>query len=387
MPSDPRPYLIAGGAWRDDSGLHVAWYAQKPGYRYHLLLNTYDPLTGDELTAREFDVFPSQAVEDDMYFAAATGGPGGTFVVVGAWWTSTWSSPILAFVGSLASDVVKTVELNPEHNASAAWASASTVAWDGEAFRIHAYGGDPPPTGGVGLHVLRLALDGTVILPFQPFGSTPSPGYGILGYKTATDPTTGRSFVFDAVSKNFLNGHDREGERLAGTENGPKMIEGNGVPLTGSGLPAISAARGDAWSSWTQSDTGLEGYLLVVQRLDADGDPFGPARTPPRTWDSVGGSEIHALLARGNGKLAIVSHSSLGTYVIDADAEGNYGEPRLLIDSSELQDPWMQLHHAETFTYEDEEWLYYAEARVGPPVIRVVNLAPGCVYRSATLPE
>ncbi len=383
--------VIPGGVWRDDSGLHVLWGADRTDggpniSRQWLIASSYDPVTGEVIRHREFDVFPAQAYGFDHSALRAAAGAlddSGKFCAVGAWSSSsTGLSPNLAFIGNIAAaggkaSLDSTTELPLGEPTIQPLPTA--VTWDGETFAVQALGGD---TSGA-LWASRISTAGEVTLAFVRVGTTPNNALGPLGHKTKTDPSTGRTYTFDSSYENYLNAHERDGGVVPGS---PFTIHPVGLVETVASNPRLSVAPNNVWVGWQQS--ALEDpFALVVQRLKPNGFTNGQAVQHPVFFDGEEfGVHTIALIARKAG-VGIVTASRRGIYIADFASEV-LGSPRLLVDSVNQADPGLQVNYVDAIAWHEEEWLIAEEYRSGFPanVLHIVRTDTGCTYPSATLP-
>lgn len=257
--------------WRDERGLHVAWPhseitdgAARP---VHLVVSTFDPVSGDVLVHRLYDPWPPEvkmggmsvfgfAASLDGSFAATIGygddgAPDGYAVklVLGHLdqegslheWLPPWSI----------------LDWHPFH-----------VGWDGEAFVF-----DFVTNSVSDVLMLRLAPNGSEVLPPTEVGSITS----IEDYASSfhTDPDTGTTWLATSHADGvWLSGHQRDGSPLPGTEpDGAVVIAAQGGPTMGTPSRHLAAAS-DGQSvllSWS-SNARATAYLQRAEGGNAVGD-------------------------------------------------------------------------------------------------------------------
>jgi len=250
--------------------------------------------------------------------------PTGEIALVG-WPPKLW-------VGHSDEAALTFVELEPELEA----ATATHVAWDGEAFTIDLLNGST-------LYTVRRSASGEAVLPPTEFGGMGALSYVNYdsGYKSSTNPVSGRTFSLEAGSSRWLAGHERNGERIPWIpETGSVMLapppcdgsDGWGVVCeAGAGLPAVAAdPEGGVWVAWSQSTVRELSVVGGVQHYDADGNP-GPFiwfRTPEGDGGGAGNAAIHAFSASS---ALLVSSSGAALYAFDIE-DSTISEARAITD-------------------------------------------------------
>jgi hypothetical protein len=379
--------VLASAAWGGDGAIHVGWAADKAlpsagsGSRAWFVIGSFDPRSGEQVDQRLYDVFPPEITSDDVSFHAVGGSPDGTFAVGYKWLLDpTTLSDEMLLIGRVGEDAPVAKVVLATSGAEAAKQVQTQVAWDGEAFAVHAYGSAADQLG-YNLYVARVGLDGSLILPYTKYGITGASANSEYGHKTTTDPEGGHSYAFEV---GWLAGHDRQGVAIAGTEAGGKEVAAAGMPGTATGLPAARAMAGGLWVGFQQL---VQGRLPVIQRLDTDGDPAGNAASLPRfpPGDDAGIRPV-TFVPRGDRVLAI-GMSPMGVYAFEYDGE-TVGPAMLLMDNGGIREPWMDMRNFSAFRWNDEDWIAFSESRQDMPlVMHVLKVAEGCTYHSATVPE
>ena len=254
------------------------------------------------------------------------------------------------------------------------------VGWDGEAFAFH--GGTAGPNGGTALQVARVTAEGSILLSFTTFGTTPNVCYPDLGYKIDTVPETGITYVFDASNQNYLSGHLRDGTPLPGTETGPLVIEPNGFDITNTSTPSLGATTDGLWVAWKQADA-VQTSKVLAQWLTPEGVAEGPAFELRGEGEGIEGlPRLHAVLGRPGGAGYFAGY--LSAYLFGRDHDGQL--PADPVIAYEDQTPTGAIPVQEVRLLEDDEgtpWLYWNEQKDDDPSQRrVMKLAPGCVYKA-----
>lgn len=370
----PSRVPIRGGLWRSDAGLHVAWLADKGSdfekglVRRWLVVSTFDPRTGDLLQHQLTDLYPGPGSED-QYVTALRGRADGTFAYDYSYWGATVESISGSFLRiadlDAPDDFTETV-LFP--GGQLLERIPSDVGWDGEAFAVHAWGGGE-------LHVARVAEDGTLVLPYEAFGVTGSPGYGEFGYKATTDVTSGRSFVFEANSSRRLNGHERDGTQLSWTAGSGYPVPVDGRSDSTSGRLAVAAdSDGGAWVAWKDLDAieGVAGHVGAGGLVDADG-VLEQAPEDHGTFFNFG------VEATDTGSWVAAVFGS-GIYGFDIAPDGSTRSRNLVVDRHPDAKNF-DIRSIQVVDSHGERWLHYIEYPSGAPaIIRVLRVDTGCTY-------
>ncbi|MBK7583140.1 MAG: hypothetical protein IPI67_23445 [Myxococcales bacterium] len=334
-----------------------------------LIVSTFHPDTGKLAENNLFQLMPNGLTADFSGVRSFAGREDETFAV-GYDYAENNKLPPRASLGRLGdTDVLKTVLLPATPDPSVI-ALQTAAAWDGEAFALHAYGAPPQFT----LHVGRMNDQASVILPLTQFGQTASaatPGY-VLGHRTSTNATSGRTFVFDSDVVQ-VNVHDRAGAALPFS---PVVLQPPGAPQSGFSTGAVSADDfGGAWFVYTwiaQLDRAIE----IVHMDDKGGiDKYFESR-PPKS--DIGYFKVHAMTARKESAL-IASATFYGVYTLTVDASG-VSEPTLVVQGLDTEH---DLRDMELIDFGGETWLSYSE-NASNPYLRVLKLSPGCVYPAST---
>jgi hypothetical protein len=321
-----------------------------------------------------YDLFPEDITQKEAAIGAI-GRNGAQFAVAH---TSPLGdvSPKIA-VGELhQAQLVATVELPLAPNVYPG--VVTHVGWDGEAYAVHRYGQPDQFT----LQVGRVDSQGTVVLPITEYGITANGGLGPFVHKTATDPVSGITYVFDAPYDALVSGHARDGTPLPGTASGAKVIQAIGAaPLPG--VRAMLAAAPDgAWVGWQRLDEAAAGGTsFVVQRLDTNGDPVGQAAVLPAAPLDDPQPFLHslALLPLGGDKVWIAASSRYRIYGFEYDG-ATLSEPTLVLDGPLDIDASLYALDARDMVAQEsdgERWLGFSE---NAGALRVLKIKPGCVY-------
>lgn len=408
----PGGEVLPGGLWATNDGhLQVAWQVEKnsadvtinplgaANTHLWLVLSTLDGTTGTWITHRTYDVVPKEYGASATDFRLAGGNPDGAF---GAAYyyenrNQNYMSPEWLMLGSVSDPSMQiTFPLTSDDYDVPApsgrpVSTASPLAWDGEAFVWHGYGGGP-------LWLERVDPQGNVVTPLTQFGHTGEIGYGDLGFKVSTDATTGMSYVLDPASgfgPARLSGHDRAGAPLVGTEQGPKVVEPVGIASSTSVyMDWIDATPDGMWAVWTQFTSQKPPLYeeAILQHIGIEGSADRPAQVipPPAPDPHVIPMATCAVLGLSDATPLVVCK----TYKIYAF--WNVLDPQAVIDSASSlapdEDPGLDarsLMLAETTG--GEVWLSFIEY---PPAAlskairaqhRLVRVKPGCTYpRKAT---
>jgi hypothetical protein len=257
---------------------------------------------------------------------------------------------------------------------------ATHVAWDGEALTIDLRNGST-------LYTVRRSTNGDLMLPPTEFGGMGALSYVSYdsGYKSSTNPVSGRTFSLEAGSSRWLAGHERNGERIPWIpETGSVMLapppcdgsDGWGVVCeSGATLPALAAdPEGGVWVAWSQGTVRDPARIGGAQHYDAEGNPG------PFTWfvtpDDGGAPLNSALYAISGSRALLVSCSGNAFYVIELN-EGTASDPVALTGFVE-GDPGIE-GFRELVLLRDESdltWLVFDQNAY----IRALKVAPGCVY-------
>ena len=295
--------------------------------------------------------------------------PDGAIAMVG------W--PPQLFVGHVADANLTFMDLESEVEGT----TATHVAWDGEAFTLDV-------RDDTTLVTLRRSESGEVVLPPTPFGTVGALSYVNYdsGYKSSTNPVSGRTYVFDAGGSRWLAGHERSGETIAwipeldAIELEPPPCDGSdgwGVVCgTGAGKPAVAAdPEGGVWVAWHQSTVRELSLVGGVQHYDADGNagPFIWFRTPE---GDRGAAENAALYAYSATRALLVSSSGTALYAFDVEGS-TISEARALTDH--VPNPTLNEGFRELVLLRDESdltWLVFEQ----DTRIRALKVAPGCLY-------
>jgi len=262
------------------------------------------------------------------------------------------------------------------------------VAWDGEAFTIDLRDGGT-------LLTTRRSPDGELLLApveFGVMGALSYVGYD-LGYKSSTNPVSGRTFVFSADTGRTLAGHERSGERIAWIpESGALDLpappcdgsDGWGVVCeAGAGLPAVAAdPEGGVWLAWSQSTVRTPAVIGGVQHYDAEGNagPFLWFRTPE---GDRGGMDTSALFAYSSSRALLVASSGSALYAFEVDGD-EVSEARVV--TTHVPEPTAIEGYRELELLSDGgdlTWLVFEQDQR----IRSLRIAPGCVYPPDPAPE
>jgi hypothetical protein len=369
---------IPGGLWATDSGVHLAWIA----YRSDPEANGAQVLTlilssltiGDEhLTEHaRYDLYPPGIYTGDSGQVVFAGRPNGTYAIGYHWWRDD-ERVRRAALGRVGESAFYATADVPEGPGASPIVAHTAAAWDGEAFALHAWGSEPRVT----LHVARVDDQGSVLLPFTEYGLTANAAPGLGGHATSTSAESGRTYVFDAAGEKLLSGHLRDGARLPGTEAGPMVLvhpDDNGMNAR---LGRVSAEGDGAWLSWwqftlTPSDSPVE---IWVVRFDSVAGALGKAAVVPvQPFGTAGGGiSSWALLSRGE-SVVVFGASDSDIYRFDYDGTTLGSPERTLVDGK-----YLDIREMEAVEHEGTQWLMYAQSSA-PSYLRVLKVAPGCVY-------
>jgi hypothetical protein len=330
-----------------------------------LIVSTFQPESGSLIQNDMYRVMPNGLTADFTGMESFAGRDDGTFVV-GYEYAENKKLPPRVSLGRLGEgEVYKTIVV-PANPDPTLIAFNTAAGWDGEAFAVHAYGAPPQFT----LHVARLDEQGSVLLPFTQFGQTAEaaqPGY-LLGHRTSTNATSGRTFVFDGDVVQ-VSAHDRAGAALPFS---PTVLAPPGAPEGSVNTGGVSVDdSGGAWfvySRIAQIDRALE-----IVHVDTKGaiDRYFEAR-PPKS--DLGYFGVQAVAARESSSV-IVSATYYGVYSLSADAAGA-SKPTLLVDGLNTEH---DLRDMELIDSDGETWLSYSE-NGAKSYLRILKVAPGCVY-------
>jgi hypothetical protein len=191
--------------------------------------------------------------------------------------------------------------------------------------------------------------------------------------RSAPEPTSGRSFLFDAPSAyRALTGHERDGSRISWIpESGWVNVKVPIFETDGGSAPMVRTdPEGGVWIAWVQSESRYAHYSASGE-LDAYG------RFP---WATV-----QTFLPRGGPRAELyASNSDFRLYRYDIDGM-NISEPTVVVDSpcraNGCNPFWLG-----AFERNGENWLWFDEPH--PDVLqllRIVKVVPGCTYGPAKL--
>lgn len=260
------------------------------------------------------------------------------------------------------------------------------VAWDGEAFVVHGYGGLPElaDVPGYPLWMMRVSESGDVIQDWTLFGSTPSVGYGDLGFKVSTDANSGYTYVFDAAGGAYLNGHDRQGNPLARVQNyhAVDLLEGLSAYAS---QPAIASDEQGAWIGFNYDQE------FRVVRVDRNGDAVSDILAGKILEDDARGwFSGYALISHSPTEAVLVASSGARLYTYPVTREA-IGTPNIVYEVTKF-------HKAPAgFTYPalvtamgmsgvsaaGHDYVAFTTAsEQSASVLRVLQVDPGCTYEA-----
>lgn len=388
--SSPRQWVpqgepIPGGLWVSGDDLHVAWMAFEwngvPGSDTfaRLVISSFNRVSGVVSQPTVHSLFPSGVTTNEAVVESFAGRSDGLFAV-GYDYMDAGSRKQFATLGQAGVDaLVGTFEI-PVDGDPLQLGDQSAAGWDGEAFAMHAYGSPPQFT----LHVARVSETGGTLLPFTQYGQTINVNYILDGHVTSTNPESGRTYVFDSLSENLLNGHLRTGESFTA---GPKQIQAVGFATsTTANKAVVSSDEAGAWIGWIQIDDATStSFNAVVQRVDLDGNPIENAAVFPTKvgaeFGDLGGVGEWALLSGGAQRVDVVAATGLSIYSL-AISGGSVGAGTVLVDGSSA--PELDARDFEITEAQGEKWVFFSEKRQGHiRLLRVVKAVDGCVYPAA----
>jgi hypothetical protein len=365
---------IPGGLWASGSSVHFAWIAYRIDPEANgqsvptLVIST--PLTDDGTQAKHdlYELFPNGFYRTTAAISSFAGRADGRFAV-GHERVENGEHPERVALGQLGEADFYQAMLVPTVGEPTLLASQTAAAWDGEAFALHAYGAPPQFT----LHVARVDDLGNVVLPFTEYGITANPAPGVIAHRTSTSLVSGRTWVFDADGQKYMNGHERDGARLAVIDPPPMELIAPGTSMFMSSYGVVAAdPKGGAWFVWTDAIASTIPPLAIAH-VDAGGQVGAVFQALPPNGDE-GRLVDHAAVARGS-ELWIASATAYRMYTFVAtDAALSPGT--ILIDG--LNDE-ADIRAMEAIEHDGDVWLSYAQYK-GPSYLRVVKAAPGCVY-------
>jgi hypothetical protein len=366
-------FALRSGAWLDGSELSLAWQVRRElanGFG-HLVpgVSRFDAKSGDLLGVTLVEVMDPMQVEPSSDLHTGAGHDGAMALSYNA------------DDAALYRNLVRVVDLSSatatnEHDVTdPAPLYATYTTWDGEAFSIHAHGGPPPRP----LLVMRIAPDGTIVLPWTQYGESANVGYGILRYDLSFDPVSGRTWAVDGLGMGYaVSGHERDGtDFLSGPLYYHHPFESD-EPLFR--IPRVAAVPDGAVIVFTcETKQGFPCQMIV--RLDAEGVPVGePLFFDAGDFDHY---EDFAVKANADGTVSMLCDSGYGAHlrVYDPVAD-TVSDPVLVVDDSAYETtravPWFEMLRS-SMLFGDDELFAAWEAPTG---WRAVKLAPGCVYRS-----
>lgn len=317
------------------------------------------------------ELFPPDVSAFFGAVTAATVRPTGAFAAGYDWVDGDVDSAELVALGNaMDTSTLTSVEAAPSSERDAQVQTA--LGFDGEAFVVHA-------TSGSTLLLARVSPTASVVLPFTPYGRTPSSAANEAGHRTVTVSGSGRTYVFDAAGGNALSGHLREGEPLPGTESAPKTISAVGLATRSSAsLPVLGANADGVWVAWQQhSLVATVPFENVVQRLDEDGNPMKGAFLVPffPDPDVEDGVTVGALLPLPDGHVSIVAWSPTRIYELEYDG-ATLGPPRVIVEDT--AGSMRDLREMALLSYQGERWLSYEQQ--GASAVRLLELSNDCTY-------
>ena len=360
-----------GGAALIDGELTITWGNRSAGEGEPLVMTTGVLEASGEVTARVAREGIPGGWMDAMGYS-----PSGDLVA------ALWSSE-LGF-GEASGPELTLTTIDP---AGADVGETTHVAWDGEAFTIDLRDGGT-------LLTTRRSPDGEPLLApveFGVMGALSYVGYD-LGYKSSTNPVSGRTFAFSADTGRTLAGHERSGERIAWiSESGALDLpappcdgsDGWGVVCeAGAGFPAVAAdPEGGVWLAWSQSTVRTPAVIGGVQHYDADGNagPFLWYSTP----EDGGAPLTSALLARSATEALLVVSTGNALYAIEIAAEELSAAVALtgFVPNDPVTEGYRELELLSDGG--DLTWVVFEQDQR----LQSLRLAPGCVYPPDPAPE
>jgi hypothetical protein len=380
LPPSSAEYLLGrprqSGAWTEGGALRLGWTVTRnddptsagQGWTELLAVSSFDAANGEHVATTLTAVFPSDLHDgntDILTVGGANGLAAASDVSTAGGADDLATSIVDVATGSLVTRI----------GTGTGVGLPTYTTWDGEAFSIHAHGGPPPRP----LLVMRIAPDGTIVLPWTQYGESANVGYGILRYDLSFDPVSGRTWAVDGLGMGYaVSGHERDGtDFLSGPLYYHHPFESD-EPLFR--IPRVAAVPDGAVIVFTcETKQGFPCQMIV--RLDAEGVPVGePLFFDAGDFDHY---EDFAVKANADGTVSMLCDSGYGAHlrVYDPVAD-TVSDPVLVVDDSAYETtravPWFEMLRS-SMLFGDDELFAAWEAPTG---WRAVKLAPGCVYRS-----
>jgi hypothetical protein len=335
------------------------------GVHTELALYAVDLASGDQSVTSPHLI--PEGYHGDIY--ALGGAPDGTFLVVYSHDVATGGglSELYYALGKLGSPRIMDLgELFPQLYLP------TRVTWDGEAFQVHG-------ENGATVAVARVSTSGEVLLPKTDFGVSWNPGYGPLGYRLEYEPVTELTWIWDGdgAGSGLVQAHDKLGTPLFPY---PGVVV-DGVEEKTTWGSAMSARPDGVSLVWEEQ--GLGHSLPFAERVSLEGEREGAfAFAHGLTYDTF------TLLDRGERRAAVVAVEQYGAHLLELDYDtGSASEAFRFYDNGKTPDPFgpkTDLREMRLFEVDGTLWLVFHEAGQGldAPVWRVLELNPGCVYKS-----
>ena len=274
-----RPYVAQESFWRDERGLHAAWFVEEEhGSPVHLIVSSFDAETGKALQHRSYEPFPSHLTFVDIGIQWAAAASDGTFAVLVGYHDYLDPEMYLAKIvfGSLDDPTVFSIVPSPW---SADEGGTFHLGWDGQAFAVHASSSSGPE-----MLLARLSWNGKDVT--TEFPSTPAGQMGVIFEDDSafrTDAASGTTWsVFAGGKGTWVNAHRRDGEPLPGAPQGqPVLVEPKSPTASkwgfGGDYVSVGPANEQAMLAWSNDN----GEVTYLQRVGEDFAPLGDVIEAP----------------------------------------------------------------------------------------------------------
>jgi hypothetical protein len=253
------------------------------------------------------------------------------------------------------------------------------VTWDGEAFQVHG-------ENGATVAVARVSTSGEVLLPKTDFGVSWNPGYGPLGYRLEYEPVTELTWIWDGdgAGSGLVQAHDKLGAPLFPY---PGVVVEPVHTVAQTGSSGMAAHPGGLDLFWTEAVLPVD--VQVGARLGLDGsvtDVFTFEHTfEHQNGEQGNGFHASAVYRRADGSTWAVGVDQYGArlFTLDYEAGAAALSPRFY-DHTISKKEGADLREMRLFEVDGTLWFVFHETGQGldAPVWRVLELNPGCVYKS-----
>jgi hypothetical protein len=338
-----------------------------------LFFTSLDVRTGELVKYDGPDPIPAHVAGSNGGALVGGTSPDGTFLVIYWYETSPGVPEVFYALGELGDP--RTMDLGkllPQDYLP------TRITWDGEAFQVHG------ESGGT-VSMTRVSPSGEVLVPKTDVAKSWNRGYGPFGYRLAYEPVSELTWIWDGdgLSSGLLQAHDKLGVPLFPA---PGIdIEGLEDLPTGIAMSVRPEGVSVVWQEFDlfPDDSGkLDGATRpYADRVGVDGQRegvFGFSHGLAYDW--------FTLLDRAPRKAALVAIDHFGAHLLELDYEAKaVSPPALFYDAATPSATGINdLRERILFELDGTLWLVINEASQGDeaPTRRVLELNPGCVYKS-----